>query len=98
MIGETVTGADINDPLNLMAVDASTNRAKSDGDTATWLPPDKGYCCTYVAAQVAVKKKYELWVTAAEKAAMEKVLRTCPGQKLPSGGNPTEAPARFHAN
>jgi hypothetical protein len=87
-----------NDPLNLLAVDASTNRSKGDGDTATWLPPNKAYRCTYVAAQVAVKKKYELWVTAAEKTAMEKVLSGCPDQKLPSGGNPTKAPERFHAN
>ncbi|MXM66715.1 hypothetical protein GR925_25610 [Streptomyces sp. HUCO-GS316] len=54
--------------------------------------------CTYVAAQVAVKKKYGLWVTAAERAAMKKVLSGCPGLKLPTGGNPTEAPARFHAD
>jgi hypothetical protein len=87
-----------NDPLNLIAVDASTNRSKGDGDTATWVPPNKGYRCTYVARQVAVKKKYELWVTSAEKAAMEKVLKTCSGEKLPSGGNPTKAPARFHAD
>ncbi|MES4888254.1 HNH endonuclease family protein [Streptomyces sp. NPDC096012] len=86
-----------NDPLNLIAVDASTNRGKGDGDAATWLPPDKGYRCTYVAAQVAVKKKYGLWVTAAEKTAMKKVLATCPNQKLPSGGNPTTAPERFRA-
>ena len=86
-----------NDPLNLLAVDASTNRSKGDGDTATWLPPNKGYRCTYVAAQVAVKKKYGLWVSEAEKSAMEKVLTTCPGQKLPVGGNPTKAPGRFHA-
>ncbi|WP_443055247.1 HNH endonuclease family protein [Streptomyces sp. NBC_00704] len=85
-----------NDPLNLLAVDASTNRSKGDGDTATWLPPNKAYRCTYVAAQVAVKKKYELWVSAAEKAAMEKVLTACPGQRLPVGGNPTKAPGRFH--
>ncbi len=45
-----------------------------------------------------MKKKYELWVTAAEKAAMKEVLSGCPGQKLPSGGNPTQAPARFHAD
>lgn len=95
--GETVTGDDINDPLNLLAVDAGTNRGKGDGDTATWLPPDKGYRCTYVAAQVAVKKKYGLWVTAAEKSAMKKVLATCPDQKLPTGGNPTNAPERFKA-
>ncbi|MFD7878064.1 HNH endonuclease family protein [Streptomyces sp. NPDC059766] len=87
-----------NDPLNLVAVDASTNRGKGDGDTATWLPPNAGYRCAYVAGQVAVKKKYGLWVTAAEKAAMEKVLSGCPDQKLPTGGNPTEAPARFHAD
>ncbi|MEU9985919.1 HNH endonuclease family protein [Streptomyces sp. NPDC007971] len=87
-----------NDPLNLIAVDASANRGKGDGDAATWLPPDKAYRCTYVATQVAVKKKYGLWVTSAEKAAMKKVLAGCPGQKLPSGGNPTEAPARFRAH
>lgn len=87
-----------NDPLNLLAVDASTNRSKGDGDTATWLPPNKAYRCTYVAAQVAVKKKYGLWVTAAEKAAMRKVLSGCPDQKLPTGGNPTKAPGRFHAD
>ncbi|MGI5195497.1 HNH endonuclease family protein [Streptomyces sp. CA-288835] len=87
-----------NDPLNLLAVDASTNRSKSDGDTATWLPPNKAYRCTYVAGQVAVKKKYGLWVTEAEKAAMKRVLTGCPGQKLPSGGSPTTAPERFHAD
>ncbi|MEU2423887.1 HNH endonuclease family protein [Streptomyces sp. NPDC007851] len=86
-----------NDPLNLLAVGASANRGKGDGDTATWLPPNKSYRCTYVAAQVAVKKKYGLWVTAAEKAAMKKVLATCPNQKLPTGGNPTKAPSRFTA-
>ncbi|MEV8554336.1 HNH endonuclease family protein [Streptomyces glaucescens] len=87
-----------NDPLNLLAVDAGTNRAKGDGDAATWLPPNKAYRCTYVAAQVAVKKKYGLWVTAAEKAAMRRVLSRCPDQELPSGGNPTHAPPRFHAD
>ncbi|MEW2399860.1 HNH endonuclease family protein [Streptomyces sp. NPDC046862] len=87
-----------NDPLNLLAVDAGTNRSKGDGDTATWLPPNKSYRCTYVAAQVAVKKKYGLWVTTAEKAAMKRVLSGCPDQSLPSGGNPTKAPARFHAD
>ncbi|MEU9283700.1 HNH endonuclease family protein [Streptomyces sp. NPDC048275] len=86
-----------NDPLNLLAVDSSTNRSKGDGDTATWLPPNKAYRCAYVASQVAVKRKYGLWVTRGEKAAMKKVLSGCPGQKLPSGGNPTRAPERFHA-
>ncbi|WP_369389704.1 HNH endonuclease family protein [Streptomyces sp. CG1] len=86
-----------NDPLNLIAVDASTNRGKGDGDAATWLPPNGQYRCTYVATQVAVKKKYGLWVTDAEKAAMKKVIAGCPDQKLPTGGNPTKAPERFRA-
>ncbi|MFF2505226.1 HNH endonuclease family protein [Streptomyces sp. NPDC058067] len=86
-----------NDPLNLLAVDAGPNRSKGEGDTATWLPPRKAYRCTYVAGQVAVKKKYGLWVTAGERDAMKRVLSGCPGQALPEGGNPTSAPARFHA-
>ncbi|MGA4849350.1 HNH endonuclease family protein [Streptomyces sp. G5(2025)] len=86
-----------NDPLNLVAVDAGPNRSKGDGDTATWLPPRKAYRCAYVAGQVAVKKKYGVWVTAAERDAMRRVLSTCPAQKLPTGTAPTTAPPRFHA-
>src|SRR5450631_4422735 len=52
-----------NDPLNLLAVDSSTNRSKGDGDAATWLPPNKSFRCTYVARQVAVKGKYGPWAT-----------------------------------
>lgn len=74
-----------NDPLNLLAVDSSTNRSKGDGDTATWLPAYKPSRCPYVARQVAVKKKYALWVTGAEKDAMKRVLSGCPSQKLPTG-------------
>ncbi|MGV8845834.1 HNH endonuclease family protein [Tessaracoccus sp.] len=77
-----------NDPLNLRAVDPSANRAKSDGDAATWLPANKAFRCTYVATQVAVKAKYRLWVTKAEKDAITRVLNTCPTLKAPSGGNP----------
>ncbi|MFF8608790.1 HNH endonuclease family protein [Streptomyces sp. NPDC015346] len=72
-----------NDPLNLLAVDSAANRRKSDGDAATWLPPNKAYRCTYVAAQVAVKKKYGVWVTRGERDAMKRVLGTCPEQRLP---------------
>ncbi|MFD9908771.1 HNH endonuclease family protein [Streptomyces sp. NPDC059063] len=86
-----------NDPLNLLAVAARPNRSKGDADAATWLPPNKPYRCAYVARQVAVKKKYGVWVTAAERDAMKKVLNGCPAEKLPEGGNPTEAPKRFHA-
>jgi hypothetical protein len=75
-----------NDPLNLLAVDGPTNERKSDGDAATWLPPRKAFRCAYVARQVAVKHKYGVWVTPAERDAMVRVLQTCPAQGLPTGG------------
>ena len=75
-----------NDPVNLLAVDAGANRAKGDGDTATWLPPNKSYRCAYVARQVAVKAKYEVWVTRAEREAMVRVLSACPSLRLPAAG------------
>jgi len=73
-----------NDPLNLLAVDSKLNRQKGDGDAATWLPPYKAFRCEYVARQVAVKVKYGLWVTKPEKVAIDKILSTCVGQKLPA--------------
>jgi hypothetical protein len=72
-----------NDPLNLLAVDGPLNAQKGDGDTATWLPPDKAYRCEYVARQVAVKAEYDLWVTGAERDAMVRELAPCPDQPLP---------------
>jgi hypothetical protein len=75
-----------NDPLNLLAVDGPANMSKGAGDTATWLPPNKSYRCRYVARQVAVKASYQLWVTAAERDAMVRVLQTCPDEPLPQAG------------
>ena len=73
-----VRNAMATDPLNLLAVDASANSKKSDGDAATWLPPNKKFRCQYVARQVSVKYKYGLWITAAEKEAILRVLENCP--------------------
>jgi hypothetical protein len=73
-----------NDPLELISVDGPTNLQKGDGDAATWLPPNKSFRCSYVARQIAVKAKYDLWVTPAEKAAMTGVLSTCGGLGVPS--------------
>lgn len=73
-----------NDPLELLAVDGSANQEKSDGDAATWLPPNKSFRCQYVARQVAVKAKYDLWVTQAEHDAIKRILGVCPDQALPS--------------
>ncbi|CAL8899717.1 calcium-binding protein [Kocuria varians] len=89
-----------NDPLNLLAVDGPANNRKSDGDAATWLPPAAGERCEYVATQIAVKQRYELWVTDAEKQAMVKVLDTCPEQTVPGARAvpaPVDAPAESAA-
>ena len=73
-----------NDPLELLAVKGSVNTQKSDGDAATWLPPLKSYRCAFVARQVAVKAKYSLWMTKAEKEAIAKILTRCPKQSIPN--------------
>jgi hypothetical protein len=58
------------------------NAQKGNGDAATWLPPEKDNRCTYVSQQVAVKQNYGLWVTAAEQAAMSRVLASCTDENL----------------
>ena len=72
-----------NDPLELLAVDGPANQQKSDGDAATWLPPNKSFRCEYIARQIAVKQKYSLWVTSAERDAMTRILASCPDERLP---------------
>lgn len=66
-----------NDPLNLLAVGGEVNQAKGDSDAASWLPPNKLFRCQYVARQIAVKYRYKLWVTPAEKSAMSRVINGC---------------------
>jgi hypothetical protein len=73
-----------NDPLNLLAVSGPANAAKSDSDAASWLPPARPGRCRMVARQVAVKAEYGLWVTAAERDAITRVLSGCPGELVPT--------------
>ena len=73
-----------NDPLELLAVDGPANQQKGDADAATWLPSNKPFRCQYIARQIAVKKKYSLWVTPPERTAMERILASCPEQRLPA--------------
>lgn len=66
-----------NDGLVLLAVDGPTNGAKGDKDAANWLPPNTSYHCRYVARQIAIKTKYDLWVTPPERGAMSSELNGC---------------------
>lgn len=73
-----------NDPVELIAVEGVVNQAKRDGDAATWLPSNKGFRCAYAARMVAIKLKWHLWVTPAERAALARLLGPCGALGLPA--------------
>ncbi len=79
-----------NDPLNLLAVSGPLNQAKSDGDAASWLPPNVAFRCAYVTRQIEVKTRYALWVVPAEHDAMARILTSCDEHPRPpvSESNP----------
>jgi hypothetical protein len=58
----------------LRAVDTHDNEVKSDKDAAQWLPPANR--TWYVETQINIKTKYGMGVTAAERSAMTRVLKT----------------------
>ena len=68
-----------NDPRNLLAVDGHLNMQKGAGDAATWLPPNKAFRCEYARRIIGVKHAYGLWVTPAERDALQTQLGTCAG-------------------
>ena len=61
----------------LIAVSASSNRAKGDQDPAQWKPPSREFWCTYARDWIAVKHHWRLTVTKDEKAALIDMLETC---------------------
>ena len=73
-----------NDMLNLLAVQGAANQEKGSASAAYWLPSNKSFRCGYVARQIAVKYKYDLSVTSAEKQSMASVLHGCSAQELPT--------------
>jgi hypothetical protein len=73
-----------NDPLELLAVDGPENIKKSDSDASDWLPKNISYRCEYVSRQIAVKFKYNLWISYREAQTIKNVLNKCPEQRLPS--------------
>ncbi|MER7761414.1 HNH endonuclease family protein [Streptomyces sp. NPDC097619] len=61
----------------LLAVTASTNRAKGDQGPDEWKPPARSYWCTYATAWTNVKSHYGLAVTAPEKTTLTEMLAGC---------------------
>lgn len=62
---------------SLIAVSASSNRAKSDSDPAEWLPPVRSYWCTYATTWIAVKYRWRLAVDRAERSALKVLITSC---------------------
>lgn len=72
-----------NDPYVLMASDGSANTQKGAGVDFTassnpvWLPSNAAWRCDYMGKRVAIKHKYGLTMTVAEKAQTVSVLTAC---------------------
>ena len=69
-------------PYALIAVTASSNRSKSDGDPAEWMPDNERFECQYVARWVTVKYRWGLAVDIAERRFVLVELRRCPDAAL----------------
>jgi hypothetical protein len=67
---------DLDDP-QLVAVSASSNRSKGDQDPSTWKPQATGEWCVYAEDWIAVKTRWKLTVTTAEKSALADMLEKC---------------------
>jgi hypothetical protein len=66
-----------NDLGNLLATTARPNESKGDATAEEWTPPDGGFDCVYGRVVVTVKQRYGLTVTAAEAAALRRLLAAC---------------------
>lgn len=66
-----------NDPANLVAVDGTSNQAKSDAEPARWMPPDKRFHCVYAIQFVTVAVAYRLPIDAASRQVLAKSLGHC---------------------
>jgi hypothetical protein len=71
---------DLRDSRTLVAADTHDNESKGDRDPTSWLPVDGQ--CQYVRYWVAVKTRWHLAVTAAEKATLFTLAASCPNTVL----------------
>ena len=62
---------------SLIAVSATTNRAKGDKDPYLWMPPSHSYWCQYVGDWIAIKYRWGLTIDSAEKRDLQTKVRSC---------------------
>jgi hypothetical protein len=67
---------DLTDP-QLIAVTDNVNQEKGDKSPDQWKPPLTGYWCTYAKMWTAVKFKFGLTISSAEKTALTDMLGRC---------------------
>jgi hypothetical protein len=68
---------DLDDPATLAAVTGRSNQQKSDSTPDRWLPEHPAARCRYARDWVAIKQRWDLSVTPAEKSALVQVLSGC---------------------
>lgn len=61
----------------LIAVTASSNRAKGDQDPSAWQPPRSGAHCAYAKWWIHTKYLWGLSLQSSEKTALQSMLNTC---------------------
>ena len=66
-----------NDPANLLVVDASANRQKSDSGPMDWMPPNEAFACDYLAKFALVVDRYGLELTLTEAIDLRKRQSVC---------------------
>ena len=79
----TAFANDTSDTRSLIASSSSSNRSKSDRDPSNWMPPLRGYWCTYSANWIAVKARWGLSMDQSEWGRLNNVLSgQCAGTTL----------------
>jgi hypothetical protein len=68
-----------NDPADLVLTTASANRSKGDQGPDTWAPATHDGACFYARTYRAIKLRWRLHTTPAQRSAIKKTLVTCQG-------------------
>jgi len=68
---------DLEYKFSLIAVDASSNRSKSDRDPNNWMPSSSAFQCQYIGRWIAVKYRWSLRVDQSEKKFLSAKASSC---------------------
>ncbi|MCF2902489.1 HNH endonuclease family protein [Pseudoalteromonas sp. OFAV1] len=66
-----------NDPENLLLVESSLNRTKSDKGPTDWMPPNHAFRCEYLKKFDYIMNKYDLTYSPSEKRTVSRMMSAC---------------------